>query len=168
MNGCSREILSSGRVRWGLFGLATQAPGEVAGHDIGDDGKQHQEHRHPKNPTVVHSLPGRRMRMVLVIMLCLVHRFPALHFQFPKGQNLFATDEQGAGNRERSEGGMRVRAGLANLETMRPGLFLITILEIPGFLIQFHCGMRNEKKKQGADRAVADVFSGETLQLYAV
>jgi hypothetical protein len=58
------EVLSSGRVRWGLFRRATQAPKQVAGHDVGDHGKQHQEDRDPKNPTVVHSLPARRMRMI--------------------------------------------------------------------------------------------------------
>ena len=34
-------FLSSGRVRWGLLGRATQAPEQIAGYDIGDHGKQH-------------------------------------------------------------------------------------------------------------------------------
>src|SRR5438270_7418469 len=62
-------FLSSGRVRWGLFRLATQAPEQVAGHDVGDHSKQHQEHRHPKNPTVMHSLPARTMRMISVMLV---------------------------------------------------------------------------------------------------
>ena len=59
----------------------TQAPEQVAGHDVRDDGKHHQEHGDPKNLTVVHSLPARVMGMTFmmsVIMLCLVHRSRAL------------------------------------------------------------------------------------------
>jgi hypothetical protein len=85
----ARQALSSRRVRWGRFRLATQAPEQVAGHDVGDHGKEHQKHRDPKNPAVVHSLPPRTMRMsivALVIMLCFVHGFSALHFAFPKRQ----------------------------------------------------------------------------------
>ena len=73
-----KEVLSSGRVRWGLFRLATQAPRQVAGHHVGDHSKQHQEYSDPKNPTVVYSLPARAMIMaavVLVIMLYLIHSF---------------------------------------------------------------------------------------------
>ena len=75
------EVLSSGRVRWRLFRLATQAPEQVASRDVGDHGKQHQEHGDPKNPTVVHPLPTSVMGMtfvMFVIMLCLVHRSRAL------------------------------------------------------------------------------------------
>ena len=75
-----QRVLSSGRVRWRRFRLATQAPEQVASHDVGDHGKQHQKHRDPKNPAVVHPLPARTMRMsivVLVIMPGLVHGFLA-------------------------------------------------------------------------------------------
>ncbi len=34
-------------------------PEKVAGHDVGDDGEQHQENGDPENPTVVHSPPAR-------------------------------------------------------------------------------------------------------------
>jgi hypothetical protein len=80
MNACARQVLFPGRVRWERFRLATQAPEQVAGHDVRDHGKQHQKQRDPKNPAVVHPLPARTMRMsfvVLVIMLCFVHRFLA-------------------------------------------------------------------------------------------
>jgi hypothetical protein len=72
------QALSSGGARWRLFRLAPQAPRQVAGHHVGDHGKQHQEHSDPENPTVVHSPPARAMIMaavVLVIMLCLIHGF---------------------------------------------------------------------------------------------
>ena len=57
--------------------MATQAPEQVASHDVGDHGKQHQKERDPKNPAVMHPLPARMMMnfVVLVIVLCLVHRF---------------------------------------------------------------------------------------------
>ena len=69
--------LSSGGARWWLFRLATQAPGQVDGHHVGDHGKQHQEHGDPKNPTVVHSLPVRAMGMIAVVLMIvfyLIHR----------------------------------------------------------------------------------------------
>jgi hypothetical protein len=72
--------LSSGGARWWLLRLATQAPGQVAGHNVGDHGKQHQEYGDPKNPTVVHSLPARAIGMItvaLMIVFCLIHRFLA-------------------------------------------------------------------------------------------
>ena len=65
-------------MRWRRFRLAAQAPEQVASHDVGDHGNQHQKHRDPKNPAVVHTLPARTMRMsivVLVIMPGLVHGF---------------------------------------------------------------------------------------------
>ena len=64
-------------LRWPM----TQAPEQVAGHDVRDDGKHHQEHGDPKNPTVMHPLPTSVMGMtfvMFVIMLCLVHRSRAL------------------------------------------------------------------------------------------
>ena len=74
-----RQVLFNRRVRCGQFRLSTQAPKQVAGHDVGSDGKQHQKHRDPKNPAVVHTLPAWTMRMsivVLVIIPGLVHEFP--------------------------------------------------------------------------------------------
>ena len=65
-------------MRWRRFRLATQAPEQVASHDVGDHGNQHQKHRNPKNPAVLHTLPARTMRMsivVFVIMPGLVHGF---------------------------------------------------------------------------------------------
>jgi len=53
---------------------AMECPEEVAGHDVGDNGEQHQENRDPENPTVVHSAPARRaISVVLVTMLSIVH-----------------------------------------------------------------------------------------------
>jgi hypothetical protein len=72
------EGLFSRRVRWGRVRLATQAPEQVASHDVGDHAQQHQKHRDPKNPAVVHPLPASTMRMsiaVFVIMSALVHGF---------------------------------------------------------------------------------------------
>jgi hypothetical protein len=46
-------------MRWGRFRLTTQAPGQVASHDAGDHGQQHQKQRDPKNPAVVHPLPAK-------------------------------------------------------------------------------------------------------------
>jgi hypothetical protein len=51
-------------------------PEKVAGHDVGDDGQQHQENGDPENPTVVDSTPTRSVRMIavmLVTMLWIVH-----------------------------------------------------------------------------------------------
>jgi hypothetical protein len=78
--GAPQQILSSGRLRWGRVRLATQAPEQVAGHDVSDHGQQHQKDRHPKNPAVVYPFPTGTMRMsfvVLVIMPGLVHWFLA-------------------------------------------------------------------------------------------
>jgi len=51
-----------------------ECPEKVAGHDVGDDGEQHQENRHPENPTVVHSPPARRtISVMLVTMVLIVH-----------------------------------------------------------------------------------------------
>src|SRR5881227_1616641 len=79
--------LSSGGARRRRFWLATKAPGQVAGRHVGNHCKQHQEYGDPKNPTVMHSLPARAMRMiavVLMIVFCLIHRFLAFHFCLPK------------------------------------------------------------------------------------
>jgi hypothetical protein len=57
-------------------------PEKVAGHDVGDDGEQHQENRDPEDPTVVHSPPARSVRMtvvVLVTMVLIVHRKQTKH-----------------------------------------------------------------------------------------
>ena len=62
----SWEILSSARVCRGLLRLATQTPGQVAGHDVSDHGEEHQENRDPENPTMVYSLPTGTMRMIFV------------------------------------------------------------------------------------------------------
>jgi len=79
--------LSSGGARRRRFWLATKAPGQVAGRHVGNHCKQHQEYGDPKNPTVMHSLPARAMRMiavVLMIMFYLIHRFLAFHFCLAK------------------------------------------------------------------------------------
>jgi hypothetical protein len=73
--------------RWRLFRLAIQAPRQVAGHHIDDYGNQHEEYGDPKNPTVVHSLPARAMGMIavmLMIVLCFIHKFLAFHFHLPR------------------------------------------------------------------------------------
>ena len=44
-------------------------PEQIAGHDVGDDGKQHQKHRDPKDPAVVHSLPARATRMMSLVLV---------------------------------------------------------------------------------------------------
>jgi hypothetical protein len=57
-------------------------PEKVAGHDVGDDGEQHQENGDPENPTVVHSPPARSVRMIvvmLVTMVSIVHRKQTKH-----------------------------------------------------------------------------------------
>jgi hypothetical protein len=57
-------------------------PEKVAGHDVGDDGKQHQKNRDPENPTVMHSPPARSARMTVVILVTvvsIVHRKQAKH-----------------------------------------------------------------------------------------
>src|SRR6266700_2209517 len=83
--------LSSSGARWRLFRLATQAPGQVAGHHVSDHGKQHKEYGDPKNPTVVHSLPARAMgmiAMVLMIVFCLMHKFLAFNHLPRRGVSL--------------------------------------------------------------------------------
>ena len=51
-----------------------ECPEKVAGHDVGDDGEQHQENRDPENPTVMHSTPARStFSVVLVTMVLIVH-----------------------------------------------------------------------------------------------
>jgi len=55
-------------------------PEKVAGHDVGDDGKQHHENREPDNSTVVHSTPTRRtIAAMLVIMGLVIHRKQTTH-----------------------------------------------------------------------------------------
>jgi hypothetical protein len=52
-------------------------PEKVPGHDVGEDGEQHQKNRNPENPTVMHSTPARSVRMtvvILVTMVSIVHR----------------------------------------------------------------------------------------------
>ena len=49
-----------------------KCPEEVAGHDVGDDAQQHQEDRDPENPTVMHSAPARKARMISVVLLTMV------------------------------------------------------------------------------------------------
>ena len=59
-----------------FLSLPMKRPEKVAGHDVGDDGEQHQENGDPENPTVMHSAPARCLRMtvvMLVIMLLIVH-----------------------------------------------------------------------------------------------
>ena len=49
-----------------------ERPEKVAGHDVGDDGEQHQKNRDPENPTVVHSSPARSVRMTVVMLVTMV------------------------------------------------------------------------------------------------
>ena len=49
-----------------------ERPEKVAGHDVDNDGEEHQENRDPENPTVVHSPPARSVRMTVVIILTMV------------------------------------------------------------------------------------------------
>lgn len=52
-------------------------PKKIAGHDIGNNGEQHQKNRDPENPSVMHSPPTWNVRMTVVIlvpMLSIVHR----------------------------------------------------------------------------------------------
>lgn len=54
-----------------------ERPEKIAGHDVSDDGKQHQKNRDPENPTVMHSPPPWSVRMTVVIlvpMVSIVHR----------------------------------------------------------------------------------------------
>jgi hypothetical protein len=76
---------------WRLFRLATQAPGQVAGHHIDDYGNQHEEYGDPKNPTVVHSLPARAMGMIAVVLMIVfrfMHRFLAFNHLAKRGVSL--------------------------------------------------------------------------------
>jgi hypothetical protein len=60
-----------------FLSLAMKRPEKVAGHDVGDDGEQHEKDRNPENPTVMHSTPARSARMtvvILVTMVSIVHR----------------------------------------------------------------------------------------------
>jgi hypothetical protein len=51
-----------------------KCPEKVAGHDVGDHGEQHQENRHPENPTVMHSPPARSVIVVMfATMVSIVH-----------------------------------------------------------------------------------------------
>ena len=62
--------------------LPTERPEKIAGHDVGDDGEQHQKNRDPENPTVVYSSPARSVRMtvvMLVTMVSIVHRKQTKH-----------------------------------------------------------------------------------------
>jgi hypothetical protein len=57
-------------------------PEKIAGHDVGNNGEQHQKNRDPENPTVMHSPPTWRVRMTVVIlapMVSIVHRKQAKH-----------------------------------------------------------------------------------------
>jgi len=57
-----------------FLSLPMKRPEKVAGHDVGDDGEQHQENGDPENPTVVHSPPARRtISVVVVTMVLIVH-----------------------------------------------------------------------------------------------
>ena len=57
-----------------------KCPEKVAGHDVGDDGKQHHENREPDNSTVVHSTPTRRtIAAMLVTIVSIVHRKQTKH-----------------------------------------------------------------------------------------
>jgi len=49
-----------------------ERPEKVAGHDVGDDGEQHQKNRDPENPTVVYSSPARSVRMTVVMLVTMV------------------------------------------------------------------------------------------------
>jgi hypothetical protein len=80
-----------GPTDWQLFRLATEAPGQIAGHYIDDYGNQHEEYGDPKNPTVVHSLPATAMLMIavmLMIVFCLMHRFLAFNHLPKRGISL--------------------------------------------------------------------------------
>jgi hypothetical protein len=62
--------------------LPMKRPEKVAGHDVGDDGEQHQENRDPENPAMVYSPPARNVRMtvvMLVTMVSIVHRKQSKH-----------------------------------------------------------------------------------------
>jgi hypothetical protein len=62
--------------------LAMKRPEKVAGHDVGNDGEQHQKNRDPENPTVMHSPPMWSVRMTVMIfvpMVSIVHKKQAKH-----------------------------------------------------------------------------------------
>ena len=52
--------------------LPTERPEEIAGHDVGNNGEQHQKNRDPENPTVVYSSPARSVRMTVVMLVTMV------------------------------------------------------------------------------------------------
>jgi hypothetical protein len=50
-----------------------KCPEKVAGHDVGDNGEQHQENGDPENPTVMHSPPTRSTFAVMLVTVLIVH-----------------------------------------------------------------------------------------------
>ena len=65
-----------------------KCPEKVAGHDVGDDGKQHQKNRDPENPTVMDSTPPRSVRMIVVMLatrISLVHAKEKKHISGADG-----------------------------------------------------------------------------------
>jgi hypothetical protein len=52
--------------------LPMDRPEKVAGHDVGNDGEQHQKNRDPENPTVMHSPPSWSVRMTVVMLMTMV------------------------------------------------------------------------------------------------
>jgi len=52
--------------------LPTERPEEIAGHDVGNNGEQHQKNRDPENPTVMHSPPPWSVRMTVVMLVTMV------------------------------------------------------------------------------------------------
>jgi len=52
--------------------LPTERPEEIAGHDVGNNGEQHQKNRDPENPTVMHSPPPWSVRMTVVMLMPMV------------------------------------------------------------------------------------------------
>jgi hypothetical protein len=54
--------------------VPVERPEKITSHDVGNNGKQHQKNRDPKNPAMVHSTPVRNtMPMMFMTMLSLVH-----------------------------------------------------------------------------------------------
>jgi hypothetical protein len=66
-----------GQLSSSLFlSLAMKRPEKIAGHDVSNNGEQHQENCDPENPTVMHSPPAGNVRMtavMLVTMISIVH-----------------------------------------------------------------------------------------------
>jgi hypothetical protein len=52
--------------------LPMDRPEKVAGHDVGEDGEQHQKNCDPENPTVMHSPPSWSVRMTVVMLMTMV------------------------------------------------------------------------------------------------